>query len=242
MRKNGCPDATSIHDLIYRQVGEPCPYCGERNFPEDRECAAYHELLDPPPELRFVLNENSRAQNASCVIVDEISMVDEKTTNDLLSFGRPIIVVGDPFQLPPVHGKPGYFMAEKPDAMLTEIHRQRRDDPIIHLATTVRNGGKLALGKYGESLVTDEWTMDANAQTLCGIHTTRWKMNANHGQLRGWSIQWQFVAGQTSYRNRLTRQHSTGASQRRRQSCCRGYNAQRIFHKPQGQPGRLRMA
>ena len=55
-------------------------------------------------------------------------MVDEELGRDLLSFGKPILVLGDPAQLPPVKGA-GFFTEAAPDVMLTEIHRQARGQP-----------------------------------------------------------------------------------------------------------------
>ena len=45
---------------------------------------------------------------AALIIIDECSMVDEDLGKDLLSFGKPTLVLGDPAQLPPVKGG-GYF-------------------------------------------------------------------------------------------------------------------------------------
>ena len=39
----------------------------------------------------------------------------------------------------PVKGE-GFFASEKPDVMLTEIHRQAFDNPLIRMATDVRTG------------------------------------------------------------------------------------------------------
>ncbi len=66
-------------------------------------------------------------------------MVDEQLGKDLLSFGTPILVLGDPAQLPPISGG-GFFTEHEPDILLTEIHRQARDNPIIRLALDVREG------------------------------------------------------------------------------------------------------
>ena len=52
-------------------------------------------------------------------------MVGAAIGRDLLSFGVPILVLGDPFQLPPLKGC-GFFTEAEPDSMLTEIHRQAR--------------------------------------------------------------------------------------------------------------------
>jgi hypothetical protein len=42
-----------------------------------------------------------------------------------MSFNVPILVLGDPFQLPPPAGY-GFFTEVEPDSMLTEIHRNAR--------------------------------------------------------------------------------------------------------------------
>ena len=47
----------------------------------------------------------------------------------------------------------GFFTDHKPDYMLTSIHRQAENDPIIHLATMVREGKTLKVGDYGISRV-----------------------------------------------------------------------------------------
>jgi hypothetical protein len=44
--------------------------------------------------------------------------------------------------------------------MLTEIHRQATDNPIIYLASKVRNKVPLQIGKYGSSVVTNKFIKD----------------------------------------------------------------------------------
>ena len=46
------------------------------------------------------------------------------------------LLLGDPGQLPPISGG-GFFTEQEPDILLTEIHRQARDNPIIDLALIV---------------------------------------------------------------------------------------------------------
>ena len=88
------------------------------------------------------------ASKARLIVIDECSMVDAELGRDLLSFGTPLLVLGDPAQLPPIQGA-GFFTAGEPDAMLTEVHRQARNDPIVRLSMEVRSGNRLAPGKYG---------------------------------------------------------------------------------------------
>ncbi|WP_350333777.1 ATP-dependent DNA helicase [Coralliovum pocilloporae] len=167
LRQKGCPDASTIHSLIYRLDGE-----------DDEEGT---------PEFR--LNKQSKVKDASLVIIDECSMVDEQLGTDLLSFGTPVLVLGDPAQLPPVAGG-GYFTDHEPDVMLTEIHRQSADNPIIQLAETIRNGGRLSPGTYGDSRVirkqdiTSEDVLEAD-QILVGLNRTRRRYNQRIRELKG---------------------------------------------------------
>ena len=81
-------------------------------------------------------------------------MVDAELGRDLLSFGVPLLVLGDPAQLPPIQGGGGGFFTEaEPDVMLTEVHRQAQDNPIIRLSMEIRAGEYLEPGRYGETEV-----------------------------------------------------------------------------------------
>ncbi|MDB5543349.1 MAG: hypothetical protein JWO64_498, partial [Hyphomicrobiales bacterium] len=153
LRSKGCADARTIHSLIYR------PQDSESEVPS------------------FVLNEQSPANTASLIIIDECSMVDEDLGRDLLSFGRPILVLGDPAQLPPVKGG-GFFTEAEPDFMLTEVHRQAADNPIVRMSMIVREGGRLDRGTYGESSVIGRDEIEAATvtradQVLVGLNRTR---------------------------------------------------------------------
>lgn len=116
------------------------------------------------------------------IIVDEGSMVGHGVANDLAMFGRPILAFGDPGQLPPVGDAYGFDCAN-PDAFLTEIHRQAKDNPIIHLATLAREGKDIKIGDYGNGVQVvdrrnDNVTMDMEreAMVLCGTHVKRWTL------------------------------------------------------------------
>ena len=119
LRSKGCDGASTIHSLIYTR----------RRGQERRR-------------RRFTLNKDGLASKASLIVIDECSMVDEELGRDLLSFGKPILVLGDPAQLPPVKGG-GFFTESEPDVMLTEIHRQAADNPIIRLSQIIRTGGEV---------------------------------------------------------------------------------------------------
>lgn len=120
----------------------------------------------------FMLNIDSIVKHAQLIVVDEYSMVDEFIGQDLESFNKPILLLGDPAQLPPVRGK-GWLADREPDILLTEIHRQAWDNPIIEMATKVRTGKSLEMGNHGTSSVIDIRDGDpsmysSHDQVLCG--------------------------------------------------------------------------
>lgn len=123
------------------------------------------------------------------MLVHNCSMVDEELARDLLSFRRPILVLGDPAQLPPVKGA-GFFTSAEPDVMLTEIHRQAADNPIIQLATAAREGREIRPGTYGHSRVVERGTLSAEEvaradQVLVGLNRTRTSFNRRIRQTLG---------------------------------------------------------
>jgi ATP-dependent exoDNAse (exonuclease V) alpha subunit len=145
-------------------------------------------------EMLFVLNPDSAASEAGLIIIDECSMVAEDLAHDLLSFGRPILVLGDPAQFPPIKGA-GYFTDHEPDIMLTEIHRQAENDPIIWLIMLARSGRKLPYGAVGKSkvlqlrhdeMIHDDYLLETD-QLLVWKNTTRQEYNRRLRQLRGFT-------------------------------------------------------
>jgi exodeoxyribonuclease V len=87
---------------------------------------------------------------ADVIIVDEASMVDRDIWEDLLTFGLPILAVGDHGQLPPI--KPGFSLMVRPDIRLETIHRQAADNPIIQLSMTARETGTVPVGNFGSGV------------------------------------------------------------------------------------------
>ena len=167
MRSKGCQGATTIHSLIYkaRDSGQETPT---------------FELWDEAP-----------ASKAKLIIIDERSTVDAELARDLSSFGVPLLVLGDPAQLPPIQGG-GFFTGTEPDAMLTEVHRQAQDDPIVRLSMMIRAGNTLREGRYGESAVVRREAVDparviAADQILVGRNATRRAYNARLRQRRGFA-------------------------------------------------------
>ena len=205
--------ATTIHSLIYRskeksrarlreleqailetrarlrsEVGPEAPLPFSRKLQELEADLEVEKSQAGRPF--FDLNPDSLVKDASLLVLDECSMIDGAMGEDILSFKTKVLVLGDPAQLPPIMGG-GFFTSGQPDTMLTEIHRQAADNPIIQMATIVREGGVLQPGKYGESTVWERGTkldpsyvMDAD-QLIVGRNATRRASNARARQLLG---------------------------------------------------------
>jgi exodeoxyribonuclease-5 len=127
-RKSGFP-ASTLHSLLYK----PRTVNGQVTF-----------VFDP---------EESPLWDTDLLIIDEASMVPDAMEKDLLHFKCRILLIGDPAQLPPPMKSGGLLQGRKPDAMLTEIHRQAKDSPVLRLATAVREGKGLPQGRFGNSCV-----------------------------------------------------------------------------------------
>jgi exodeoxyribonuclease-5 len=175
LRARGAKNARTIHSLIYRPKGE--------------EEVSDEETGKTTVSPLFSLNRQSPLAQAALIIIDECSMVDEALGRDLMSFGTPILVLGDPGQLPPISGG-GFFTEHEPDILLTEIHRQARDNPIIDLAMQVREGREIMHGDYGTAQVIGKNDVDRDMvleadQVLVGINRTRRRYNQRLRELKG---------------------------------------------------------
>src|SRR6187431_2996586 len=153
MRNKGCDNASTIHSLIYR---------------------AKESGVEQPS---FELWDDAPASKAKLIVIDECSMVDAELGRDLMSFECPLLVLGDPAQLPPIQGG-GFFTDCEPDSMLTEVHRQAQDDPIVRMSMDIREGRELEIGRHGESEVVPRSELDPDRvmgadQVLVGRNNTR---------------------------------------------------------------------
>ena len=177
LRSKGAVNARTLHSLIYRPRGEEAI--------EDETTG--RTSISPT----FSLNRQSPVAKAALIVVDECSMVDEELGRDLMSFGTPILVLGDPAQLPPISGG-GFFTEHEPDHLLTEIHRQARDNPIIHMAMDVREGRELSYGDFGAARVISRNEVDQDLvlsadQVLIGTNRTRRRYNQRLRELKGFN-------------------------------------------------------
>lgn len=154
LRKKRIPDPSTIHSLIYRS-----------HFHDD---GTVHWSLVPKYELF-----------CDGFIVDEASMVSEEIFLDLVSFDKPIILVGDHGQLEPI-GTDFNLMAS-PDYKLETIHRSA--DEIAHFANHLREGNTPQSFKTERlvqiiegSLIEDRHYASTN-QVICAFNKTRVEIN-----------------------------------------------------------------
>ena len=189
LKTKGCGEASTIHRLIYlprgaaiKQYREELALLETITDPNERRQLETHlkEMKEALTSPSWVKRPVSDFPRDTFFIVDECSMPDKWLGEDLISYGFPVLALGDPAQLPPVMGA-GYFTDKhKPDVLLTQIHRQVAGSPVLKIATGVRQGKKIPYGKLGDSRVTEKLSVAdylSHDQVLCGTNKNRVKAN-----------------------------------------------------------------
>lgn len=178
-------NATTIHSLIYEPVGE-------KELENGREVPIFEKREHIPRDIVLL-------------IIDEISMVPQHILEDLKSYNVKILAVGDPGQLPPVQSdvrdiKENEIVREvRWNSVLNKIHRQAEGNPILRLASRIREGRKmLGWGKFKDDsgntrLVISKHTkidekplLDAN-QILLGFNRSRRRLNQKMRKWKGFT-------------------------------------------------------
>lgn len=162
--------AQTIHSTIYTVELVP-------KIDEDGNKVVVNDKVVMVP---FFIKREKLPPNIKLIVLDEAGMTAEGISLDLLSFGIPVICLGDLNQLPPVFGE-SYFLKE-PDIVLTEPMRQALDSPIIYLAQRAISGQKIHKGQYGNCFVagkeeiSDRLLMESDVN-ICGKNATRDELN-----------------------------------------------------------------
>jgi exodeoxyribonuclease-5 len=195
--------AQTIHSLIYKPKGQITEEIEKRERQLEmlrgtNHSAARAEIMrlnreiDELLSVKFQLNTDADImQHLALLIVDEVSMVGDRLMDDVLSFNVPVLAVGDPFQLPPVKDGSS-LMNNRPDVLLTRVHRQALESPVLRLATDIREGRPLTrreekdcyVGSYNLQY-TPQIMHDYFDQIICGKHVTRRQINRAVRQHRG---------------------------------------------------------
>ncbi|GIH07480.1 exodeoxyribonuclease V [Rhizocola hellebori] len=198
LRSKGAEGASTIHSLIYLPAMKARAKLDQ--LVKQLDTLLVDPLADPrdiqvlqrkieiekrkleSPDWHLKEQEESDLYGSDLLIIDEVSMVGERTALDLLSWGVKTLVLGDPAQLPPVDGA-GYFIDAQPNHLLTEVLRSALDSPVTRIATTIRAAtirdhdyGVTGLdgdsGRIDRLTVADLLSVD---QVLVGTNNTRWQ-------------------------------------------------------------------
>lgn len=128
----------------------------------------------------MIFTKRSRLEcSPDLFIIDEASMISTELYNDLKSFGTKLLFVGDPGQLEPVGENPNLMAI--PDIVLSKIHRQVAESPIIQFATDIRYDKPMRHFQQG-GLSVEIKHIDADKlfgfdQVICATNKVRASMN-----------------------------------------------------------------
>ena len=112
LSRHGLP-ASTIHSLIYNVDWVPVKDADGKTV--------FHENGQPKMKVEFSLKPELQG-DPELVIVDEATMVNDDLCEDILSFGKKTVFIGDNNQLPPVFGVSSVMLS--PNFALTKIMRQ----------------------------------------------------------------------------------------------------------------------
>lgn len=164
-------NAKTIHSTIYNLV----------EVPIIDENGNYHKKNGRIIMKPIFEKKESLPEHIKLLVIDEGSMINRNIAEDILSFGIPILILGDLNQLPPVFGEP-YFLIN-PDVILTKIMRQAENDPIIMLSQMALRNEFIPIGKYGSRCfviekenITDNMLIKSDI-VICGKNKTRDNIN-----------------------------------------------------------------
>ncbi|MFW6028396.1 MAG: ATP-dependent DNA helicase [bacterium] len=195
LRQRGIEDAVTIHSTIYRP--QPIEREEIRKVRAERSRVVkeggssqaikdLNETLDRLIRPSFQTRGDSKLQYKDLCIIDEASMVSEAVGRDIESFGRPVLALGDPFQLGPVGGRP-HFDLVNADVKLTKVYRQGPSSEILRFASLIREGRRSEFKANGREvhirsatqMNNDDvraWMRKAD-QVICATNDTRRRIN-----------------------------------------------------------------
>jgi len=178
LRNNGVDTARTIHSVLFT----PTPWCTTENHTVDSRCVRedvkdkhshgvrFFKKFDPPEGIR-------------CFTIDEASMVGKRIADDIALFRIKTIVIGDPFQLPPVMDDPAYGR-DLPGVDLDASHRFDSLSDIGKLANIIRMAP--GLSSWHKTLpYVDFAEVDKYDLLLTWRNENRWQIINTLRQVRG---------------------------------------------------------
>jgi exodeoxyribonuclease-5 len=137
----------------------------------------YVTRQDPGGKV-FFIKKKSLPSTIKLIVIDELSMVNAKLMEDIISFGIPVIGIGDPLQLPPMYGENPYI--QNYDVFLDQVMRQQGTSGILDLAMMARRQEEIPVGQYKESRVitlSKLHDIEKYDVVLCWRNSTRRELN-----------------------------------------------------------------
>lgn len=166
LRRKGLPDSQTLHSLMY-QV-----------YQDEKKKVQFRRRDSIEPDF---------------LIIDEGSMISRQLFDDLCYFNLPMLFVGDPGQLEPIGENPN--LMRSCDYVLSKIHRQASDNPIIRFANDIRNGKMWGYGitNHNDSVALDIRTKSSDMgailevdQVITSYNKKRLEINRMIRELKGY--------------------------------------------------------
>ena len=173
--------------MVCAFTGKAANRLAEKGLPMAR--TIHSTIYDYDPHRRkFHLKDKSDI-SGRYFLIDEGSMVSRQLWEDVNSFQKPIIVLGDPGQLEPIGDDPN--LMRDPDVVLYEIHRQGEGSGIITFANDIRCGLSISRIDYPDveifydqrPALTDAMQADV---VICGFNRRRKSINDAFRSAKGY--------------------------------------------------------
>lgn len=158
--------------------------------------AIYNVRQDAYGNTSFEIVDREDLDYYEVFVVDEAGMTSREIRDDLSSFAKPIIFVGDNAQLGPVvlEGQSSDNIMDHPSIVLDQIMRTALDNPIIIAATLARQGKHVPIGQKGKGFLKapnrrlrDTELLCRADVVLCGFNKTRHALNDRIREHKGFS-------------------------------------------------------
>lgn len=176
MRKRGLPSACTCHSGLFEM---------HRVVRRDsRGHAIMHPEFNTPMYTWRASPKDLTRSMYKLIILDEAWMVPESFRRHIDNSGIKVLAAGDPYQLPPIGGNPGYLVSGT-IYHLTELMRQAENSPIVYLANRAKAGLPIEPGMYGnDALVAFQGELDYSIISkadivLCARNETRESLNTS---------------------------------------------------------------
>lgn len=139
--------------VVVAPTGRAAAVLGRKGLAASTIHAAIYRAIETSTGTRWALRSRLGDEPRPFVVVDEASMVNRQTLDDLLAAFDRVLLVGDHGQLPPIEGESVLLQAE--GVTLREIMRQALDSGIIRTAHCLRRGDDIdrALAEGGEDVL-----------------------------------------------------------------------------------------